>query len=57
VHVYFRTCAESCDETVDLFFECAVGGVRADELVEASDALARHGCECVAVRGVENGCF
>jgi hypothetical protein len=53
--VDFRACAEACKEEVDLIFECAVGKVWADVFAEVSDAGAREGCDCVAIRGADNG--
>jgi hypothetical protein len=38
-------CAESSNEAVEFLCECAEGVVRAEELVEVSDAGVREGCD------------
>jgi hypothetical protein len=41
---------------VDLFFECAMCEVGAEELEEVSDAGPRESCDRAAVGGEEDGC-
>jgi hypothetical protein len=54
--VYFQGCAKSRNEAIDIFFECAVGEVGAEDLANVSDAWARAGCDRVAGCGAKDGC-
>jgi hypothetical protein len=52
----FRACTQLGEEEVDFLFESVVVEIRAEEVVEVSDAEGREGCDCVAIRGAKNGC-